>query len=101
MGKCRERQKNMAFNGQRMLQLRERLNMTQEELADRLQTSQAKISRYESNLMIPGADKLILMAQTLSTSADYLLELTDDPQPCDKRISYKHPPRHATSPTIV
>jgi transcriptional regulator with XRE-family HTH domain len=65
----------------RLRELRERLDMTQVELAAQSGVTTAYISRIETgerpNI---GGDVLIRLAEALQTSTDYLLGQTDDPR---------------------
>ena len=67
----------MPFQGNRVTELRERLEYSQEELAALVETSQKQISKYEHGAE-PGAEKLALLARALDTTTDYLLGLTDN-----------------------
>ncbi|MFK4566263.1 helix-turn-helix domain-containing protein [Enterococcus sp. UD-01] len=61
----------------RIRNLREDMDLSQEQLAKLLNVSQTTYSRYETgNLDIP-SQSLIKLAQYYSTSVDYLLNLTD------------------------
>lgn len=61
---------------QRIRDLREDGDLTQQDIAEVLHVSQATYSRYESGALdIPSAS-LIQLAQYYQTSVDYLLELT-------------------------
>ncbi|MDF2545795.1 MAG: transcriptional regulator [Anaerosolibacter sp.] len=63
--------------GNRILKLRKELNMTQKELADKAGTTEATLSRYESDLREPKADIIVKIAAALGTSTDYLLGRTN------------------------
>lgn len=66
---------------QRLRNLREDRDLTQAALAAVLHVSQTTYSRYESGTLdIPSAS-LIALARFYGTSVDYLLELTDRPEP--------------------
>lgn len=67
------------WNGRRITDRRQRLKMSQEELADLAGTNQKQISRYERGENVPSAEMLISLARALETTADFLLGLTDDP----------------------
>lgn len=60
---------------------REQLNMSQESLASLINTSQKQVSRYERGENIPSAEVIALIAHSLHTSADWLLGLTNYPEP--------------------
>jgi len=59
--------------GQRIKQLRKDKGWTQKELANRIGTSPAQLNKYEAGQNTPPLDKLVLFAEVLSTSADYLI----------------------------
>ena len=66
---------------QRLRNLREDRDLTQAAVAAVLHVAQTTYSRYESgSLDIPSAS-LIALARFYGTSVDYLLGLTDRPQP--------------------
>lgn len=64
------------MQGYRIAQLREKIGLSQTELAVKVGTSQKQISKYENGAE-PGAEKLALLAQALNTTTDYLMGLTD------------------------
>lgn len=61
----------------RMRDLREDHDMTQQEVADYLQTSQTMYARYERGANEMPDGHLIALCQLYHVSADYLLGLTD------------------------
>ncbi|MCL4248315.1 MAG: helix-turn-helix domain-containing protein [Anaerolineae bacterium] len=66
----------------RLRELRKGKGLSQEALAEQLGLSGAKeIWRYENGETEPLGEKVRLLAMALETSADYLLGLTDDPEP--------------------
>lgn len=65
----------------RIRDLREDRDLKQREIADILNCSQVCYSRYESGARDIPTDVLIQLAKFYNTSIDYLLELTDCPQP--------------------
>ena len=46
---------------------------TQQQLADEMEVARTDITRYETGRMKPTIDKLLLMAEVLGVSTDYLL----------------------------
>lgn len=67
----------MAFDGNRMRQLREALGLTRHQLAMLTGEREDNIKRWETSGREPRAHTLAKLAQSLQTSADYLLGLTD------------------------
>ena len=59
--------------GQRIKQLRKEKSWTQKVLANQLGTSYAQLNKYESGLNTPPLDRLLLLAEVLHTSTDYLI----------------------------
>lgn len=71
----------MSIVGERIRERRNAQKLSQEKLADLIQTSQKQVSRYESGLNEPTANVIVALIQALNTSADYLLGVVDDPTP--------------------
>ena len=67
------------LRGDRISELRRKLNMSQEDLADILGTSRPSISIWETGKGQPDMNNLRELAAALKTSAAYLLGETDDP----------------------
>lgn len=62
--------------GLRLKDLRENRNLSQIEVASRLNVERATISGYERNVTTPSLDILKKLALLYNTSSDYLLGLT-------------------------
>ena len=56
---------------------RKRLDLTQEELAEKLNISQKSISKYETGARKPSFETLTEMAKLFNVSTDYLLGISD------------------------
>lgn len=69
---------------QNLKQLRSQHGIGQKELATALHCSVPAISNYETGRAEPGLDALIAIARFYGVSTDYLLGLTDLPDPADK-----------------
>lgn len=67
------------MRGDRLRALREAMNLTQEELALEVESSEPQIWRYENKNSPPRSDVLARLARYFHVSADYLLGLTDNP----------------------
>lgn len=74
--------------GSRIINLRETHNLKQQDLARKIGVTKATMSKYENNINIPNADILKLLAETLDTSADYLLGCSDSPAPYNSNWIY-------------
>lgn len=62
---------------ERLKELRNEKDISQNELAKQLNISVACINRWENNLRTPNIDSLILLCEFFSCSADYLIGLED------------------------
>jgi len=59
--------------GERIKRLRERKGLTQRELAEMTDITEASLSRYENNLRTPRAQIISKLAVALDTTSDYIL----------------------------
>lgn len=69
---------------QRIRDLREDHDLTQQQMAELLHISQATYSRYESGTLDIPSSSLISLAKFFQTSVDYLLDLTNVKTPYGK-----------------
>lgn len=60
--------------GNKLAQARRAKNLTQEQLAEKLEVTRQAVSRWESDAAYPETDKIVRMAQILEVSCDYLLQ---------------------------
>ncbi|GAB2671425.1 helix-turn-helix domain-containing protein [Paenibacillus thermoaerophilus] len=67
--------------GSKILLLRERHNMTQQDLAKKLKISRAALSHYENNRRHPSSSVLLHLAELFDVSIRYLLEDENVPSP--------------------
>lgn len=78
----------MDILAERIKKLRESKKMTQVQLASELNVAQETISGYEIGRIVPPADMLVKLADSLNTSADFLLGRTDClTSPCDTALT--------------
>ena len=56
-----------------LLELRQRLHLSQDEFAEKLSLTRQAVSRWENGETIPSTDTLKRIAQTFQVSVDYLL----------------------------
>lgn len=61
----------------RLKELRKEKELSQNELAKKLNISVACINRWENNLRIPSIDSIILLCEFFGCSADYIIGLED------------------------
>lgn len=64
--------------GERLFNLLQKQGITQKQLADRLNTTEATLSRYVNGDREPKADMLANIATALNTTSDYLLGIEKD-----------------------
>jgi len=64
--------------GERVMLMRRRRGLTQQELATRAQMSKTALNRLENGLQSVYAERLATLARLLDVSTDYLLGLHDD-----------------------
>ena len=69
------------LNRERLIYCREKLGITKQEAAKRMQMSQPAYLRYESGERNPCIHVIQVMADVLATSAAYLTGKTDNPNP--------------------
>jgi transcriptional regulator with XRE-family HTH domain len=62
----------LAF-GSRLKRLREARGLTQRQLADRIRTEAAQVTRYERAQVLPNAETLVSISETLDVALDFLL----------------------------
>lgn len=65
---------------QRMKDLREDHDLSQEDIAKVLQTTQEQVSKYETGRQMMGIDKYIKLAKYYNVTLDYLAGLIDTPR---------------------
>jgi transcriptional regulator with XRE-family HTH domain len=66
--------------GERLKQAREAAGHSQTSLAELMNVQPKQLWRWETGKYIPEAESIIQLAKALNVSADYLLELEDDPR---------------------
>ena len=66
----------------RLRELRTARGLTLAELGEQTNLSKQAISFYEQGKNIPGADKLVELADFFDVSIDYLVGRTDNPERC-------------------
>ena len=65
---------------QRIKDMREDHDLTQEYIANILKTTRQQVSKWETGTQMMGVDKYIILAKFYNVSADYLLGLIDTPR---------------------
>ena len=70
-----------ALDRNRLINCREKLGITKQEAARRMQMSQPAYLRYESGERTPSIHVIQVMADVLDTSVAYLTGQTDNPNP--------------------
>ena len=70
----------MSF-GNNLKKIRQENNLTQEELAKKINTSRSNIANYENDKNMPSIDILNKLSETFNCSIDYLLGKSDIKNP--------------------
>ena len=65
---------------ERLRCMREDNDLTQDDIANLLQTTRQQVSKWEIGTQMMGVDKYITLAKYYNVSVDYLLGLTDNPE---------------------
>lgn len=78
----------MTFGG-RLKALRIKHNLTQLELAKKINLSKANVSKYEADLVEPNLDTLAMISVLFDVSINYLLGVPDKAAPVEPPISEK------------
>lgn len=76
----------MSSFGERIYDLRSRNNMSQGALADKLNISRQTVSKWENNMCLPEAEKLLQLSEIFSVSVDYILKGEADTQPAPEPV---------------
>lgn len=83
-----KQRRSMAMTlGQRIVFLRQKNDISQRELAEKIMVTTAMLSKYENDINIPKSDILSRIADILNTNADYLLGRTDIYYPTSESFS--------------
>ncbi|MBQ7828546.1 MAG: helix-turn-helix transcriptional regulator [Clostridia bacterium] len=65
---------------QRLKDVREDKELTQEDIATLLKTTRQQVSKWEQGVQMMGVDKYVILAEYYNVSVDYLLGLIDEPR---------------------
>lgn len=60
--------------GEKLAKLRRDNNYTQEQLAEKIGVSRQSVSKWESDVLFPETEKLIVLSRMYNCSIDYLLK---------------------------
>lgn len=60
--------------GERIYEIRKKRNLSQGELADKLDVSRQTVSKWENNICLPEVEKLVQLSDALGVTADYILK---------------------------
>ncbi|MGB4985756.1 MAG: helix-turn-helix transcriptional regulator, partial [Erysipelotrichaceae bacterium] len=58
----------------KIIKLRKRMGLSQEELADKMDTSRQAVSKWEGAQSIPDINKIVQLANLFGVTIDYLLK---------------------------
>lgn len=67
--------------GSRIKEFRTKRGLTQSQMAEKLQMTEANFSSYERDKSVPPSNRLDQISKILNVSSDYLLGRSDDPNP--------------------
>lgn len=87
----------MTSFGERIYDLRNRSNMSQGDLADKLDVSRQTISKWENNMCMPEAEKLMQLSEIFGVSTDYILKGVTITKPEPVYVYVKDPDSENTS----
>lgn len=62
---------------EKLLTLRKARDLTQEELAEKLNVSRQSVSKWESSQAVPELDKIVALSAVFDVSTDYLLKSSE------------------------
>ena len=85
------------FRADRLTERRKLHKLTQEQLALKVNLTKAAISNYEQGRSAPPHETLAALVDALQTNADYLLDLSDNP---DKAGSQSMASQHSNKPAL-
>lgn len=71
----------------RLRELREDNDLTQEDCSKIAYISKNSYIRYEKNERVPPVDTIILFAEYYKTSLDYIVGITDEKKPYPKKVN--------------
>ncbi len=60
--------------GERLYEIRKKRNLSQGELADKLDVSRQTVSKWENNMCLPEVEKLMQLSEALGVTTDYILK---------------------------
>ncbi|MEC0370853.1 helix-turn-helix domain-containing protein [Paenibacillus chibensis] len=69
------------FRPDRLIRLRKNKGLTQEDLGNKINSTKGTISNYENGHSTPPSEALVLIANALNTTTDYLLGRTNEAHP--------------------
>ncbi|MBQ9083312.1 MAG: helix-turn-helix transcriptional regulator [Clostridia bacterium] len=78
--------------GERIYQLRKKRNLSQGELAERLDVSRQSVSKWETNASVPDLDKLVRLSEVFEVTLDELIKGKGDAQDDDGTPEEAPPP---------
>ena len=69
------------FNNNRLKIIRKAFKISQSNVADKLNIKRETYTRYETGTITPPPDMVAAIVKLFGTTSDYLLNLSDDPNP--------------------
>ena len=75
--------------GERLYGIRKKRNLSQGELADKLDVSRQTVSKWENNMCLPEVEKLMQLSEALGVTTDYILKgITEKDTATEKETVY-------------
>ena len=74
----------------KIIHLRKRYNMTQEDLAEKLNVSRQSVSKWEGNQATPDLNKVLKLSKLFGVTTDYLLNDDDQSLETEEEVAAEH-----------
>lgn len=79
--------------GEKIYELRKKLGISQEELAQQLNVSRQAVSKWERDETMPDTDKIVALSSVFSISTDYLLLENSETEKSENNLLVTIPPK--------
>lgn len=75
--------------GENLKKARKKAKLSQEKVAEEINTSRSNISKYENETLEPNIETLKRLCELYEVSADYIIGITINNQQSSREIKYK------------
>lgn len=75
--------------GENLKKARKKAKLSQEKVAEEINTSRSNISKYENETLEPNIETLKRLCELYGVSADYIIGITINNQQSSREIKYK------------